>query len=109
MNSEQINAATECARLSATGAIHFGQVVERLAAAGIERYHADYCRMETTYYTPAGGSCVVAIEHGPEPVATAFSAEGVEAAVRAAQRGEIMYPEFTRRALAAGCVGYFVQ
>ena len=26
-----------------------------------------------------------------------------------AQRGEIMYPQFTRQALAAGCVGYFVQ
>jgi len=42
-------------------------------------------------------------------IAAQFSAAGVEAAVRQAQRGEIMYPEFTRQALAAGCVGYFVQ
>ena len=49
----------------------------------------------------------MALEGGP--IAETFSAAQVEAGVRASQRGEIVYPEFTRRALAAGCVGYFVQ
>lgn len=108
MNSEQVNMVTECARLSAAGAIHFGDVVQRLTAAGIERYHADYSRSETTYYTPAGGSCIVRMEHAPAPIADAFSAASIESAVKQSQRGEIMYPEFTRQALAAGCIGYFV-
>jgi uncharacterized protein YbcV (DUF1398 family) len=109
MNSEQMNAVQECAVLSAAGKIHFGEVVGRLIKAGIERYHADYSRGENTYYTADGGSCVVPMEHESLPIARDFSASGVEAAVRQAQRGEIMYPQFTRHALAAGCVGYFVQ
>ena len=109
MNSEQMNVAKECAELSASGKIHFGEVISRLMKAGIERYHADYSRSETTYYSPDGGSCVVPMEHQQAPIAADFSASGVEAAVRQAQRGEIMYPQFTRQALAAGCVGYFVQ
>src|SRR5271155_5417098 len=109
MNSEQMNVAKECAALSAARKIRFGEVIGRLMKAGIERYHADYSRSENTYYTPDGGSCVVTMEHEHMPIAQDFSASGVEAAVRQAQRGEIMYPQFTRQALAAGCVGYFVQ
>jgi uncharacterized protein YbcV (DUF1398 family) len=109
VTNEQTNVAKEVAELSASGKIHFGEVVGRLMKAGIERYHADYSRMENTYYTPDGGSTVVSMGHGRTGIAGQFSAAGVEAAVRQAQSGEIMYPEFTRQALAAGCVGYFVQ
>jgi uncharacterized protein YbcV (DUF1398 family) len=116
MNTEQMSVARECATLSTEGKIHFGEVVARLMAAGVERYHADYSRNETTYYWPDGSTCVVPMKHGvvpiehePTPIAVEFSAAGVEGAVRQAQRGVIMYPEFTRQVLAAGCVGYFVQ
>ena len=109
MNTDQVKIAQECAKLSAAGAINFGEVIGRLKSAGIERYHADYSRMETTYYTPAGGSCVVPMEHETTVIAEALSAAQVEAAVRQSQRGEIKYPQFTHQALAAGCVGYFVQ
>jgi uncharacterized protein YbcV (DUF1398 family) len=109
MNNEQMSVAKECAVLSAMGKIHFGDAVGRLMKAGIERYHADYSRSEITYYTPDGGSFIAPVEHEPMPVAHEFSAADVEAAVRQAQRGEIMYPQFTRQVLAAGCVGYFVQ
>ena len=97
MNSEQMNVVKECGALSAAGKIHFGEVVGRLMKAGVERYHADYSRGENTYYVADGSSCVVAMERGSEAIAETFSAAGVEAAVRAAQRGEIMYPEFTRQ------------
>ncbi len=109
MNTEQMNVAKECAILSAKSQIHFGEVVSRLMKAGIERYHADYSRREITYYTPDGNSCIVPMEHEPMPIAQDFSAAGIQAAVRQAQREEIMYPQFTRQALAAGCVGYFVE
>lgn len=106
---EQIAAATECASLSAAGKIHFGEVVARLARSGIERYHADYSRQETTFYASDAGSCVVPMPHEPTPIAKDFSPSQVESAVRQAQKGEIAYPQFTRLALGAGCVGYFVQ
>lgn len=108
MNSEQISVVEECAAASASGRMHFGDVVARLLAAGVERYHVDYTRRETTYYTAAGGSHILPMTITHEPIASAFSAAQVEAGVRQSQRGEIMYPEFTRQALAAGCVGYFV-
>jgi uncharacterized protein YbcV (DUF1398 family) len=109
MNNGQMSVARECAALSAAGKIHFGEVVARLMRAGIERYHADYSRSEITFYSPDGGSCIVPMEHEPMPIANEFCAAGVAEAVHQAQRGEIMYPQFTRQSLAAGCVGYFVQ
>ena len=109
MNDHQIATVKECAALSAAGKIHFGQVVARLTAADIERYHADYTRHETAYYAHDGRSYVVPMAHDPLPIAREFSPAGVESAVRQSQRGQIMYPEFTRQATAAGCVGYFVQ
>lgn len=110
MKHEQMMVAETCARQSAAGEIGFGEVVGRLLEAGFERYHADYSRLETTYYTVEGESCVVpmALDHDA-PIARAFSAEAVAEGVRQSQRGEIMYPQFTKQALAAGCVGYFVQ
>ena len=55
MSSDFERVARECAELSAGGKIHFGEVLARLSAAGVERFHADYSRMETTYYSAAGG------------------------------------------------------
>ncbi|MGN6367373.1 MAG: DUF1398 domain-containing protein [Phycisphaerae bacterium] len=109
MTTEQIAVIQQCAALSAAGKIHFGDVVQRLTHAGIERYHADYTRRENTYYTPDGDACVLPMDLAPAPIAHDFSPSAIESAVRQAQRGDIMYPEFTRQALLAGCVGYFVQ
>lgn len=117
MNETQQSVIRECTARSAAGTISFGDVVGRLMEAGVERYHADYCRRENTFYMPDGSSLVVAMADGdatsadlaPPPIAAAFSARDVEAAIRCAQRGEIMYPEFVRLTTEAGCVGYFVQ
>jgi uncharacterized protein YbcV (DUF1398 family) len=109
MNADQIAVARQCASLSIAGKISFGEVVGRLMGIGLERYHADYTRNECTYYMPDGESIVAPVQHPPAPIASAFSAKGIEAAVRQAQRGEIFYPEFLKQTHAAGCVGYFVQ
>jgi uncharacterized protein YbcV (DUF1398 family) len=109
MNEQQVAIITECANLSAAGKIHFGEVIARLMNAGVERYHADYTRHESTFYTPEGSSCVVPLDYEPAPITDAFSSDAVAEAVRQAQRGEIMYPQFVRQTAAAGCIGYFVQ
>jgi uncharacterized protein YbcV (DUF1398 family) len=103
------DALVECARLSGAGEIDFPEVVRRLSALGVERYHADYSRQELTYYLPDGDSCVVPSPHAATPVAADFSASGVAAAVGQSQRGEHAYHDFVRKTMAAGCVGYFVQ
>ncbi|HQY87179.1 MAG TPA: DUF1398 family protein [Tepidisphaeraceae bacterium] len=109
MTEAQKQAVNEVAELSHAGKIHFGEVVGRLMEAGIERYHADYSRGETTYYMPDGSSHVVSISLPMDSIAREFSASAVQDAVRRAQRGEVFYPEFVKLTAQAGCVGYFVQ
>ena len=108
MNTEQAFVIYDAVRGSLTGAMTFPQIVGQLSRFGIERYHADYCRQEKTFYLPSGESLVVTIPWGELPIAKQFSAAGVEAAVRQSQRNEHTYLDFLRKTMAAGCVGYFV-
>jgi uncharacterized protein YbcV (DUF1398 family) len=99
----------ECTRASDEERAQFPVIVGQLVAAGVERYHADLVRSEKTYYLPDGSNIVVpchAVELQP---AQAFSAQQVEAAVRASQQEEIGYREFCRRVVRAGCAGYWVS
>lgn len=99
----------ECTRDSDAGTSRFPEIVARLMAAGVERYHADLIRAEKTYYLPNGESEVVpdaALHVAP---AVAFTGADVDAAVRASQAGSIDYREFCRRIATAGCAGYFVS
>src|SRR5271154_4277245 len=99
----------ECTEGSDAGRLTFPQVVMKLIAAGVERYHTDLRRSEKSYYMPDGESVVVpstAVKGSPPKD---FSAAGVEAAVKAIQRGQIGYAEFCEKIFAAGCVGYFVS
>lgn len=95
------------ARQSHVGEIDFGAQVARLVEVGVESYHVDYRRGEITYYLPSGETHAMQL-HVDSPVAEAFDAARVRDAVRGAQRGEVLYPEFVRRTTAAGCVGYDV-
>lgn len=99
----------ECTRASDEERVTFPEVVGKLMGAGVERYHADLVRAEKIYYLPDGESertpCHV-LDIAP---AEAFSATGVDAAVRAIQRGDIQYLEFCARIAKAGCVGYVVS
>ena len=99
----------ECTRASDENRVTFGEVVMNLAKAGVERYHADLVRGGKTYYLPNGESEVVAGKPVEGTPAQEFSAEGVEAAVKAIQAGKIQYTEFCKRAAEAGCVGYIVS
>jgi len=109
MEASARNAMLDCTRLSDQEQESFGQIVGRLRAAGIERYHADLRRAEKIYYMPDGASLAVPADPVEVPFAEAFSAAGVDAAVRAIQAGAIRYKEFCDRIAAAGCVGYFVS
>lgn len=98
-----------CTRASDEERVTFGEVVGQLMAAGVERYHADLLRAEKTYYMPDGQSHRTPNHALAAPPAIAFSAAGVDAAVRAIQQGRIRYREFCARIAAAGCVGYIVS
>lgn len=98
-----------CSRASDDNSASFPEVVQTLAAAGVERYHHDFMRSERTYYLPDGRSETVRndVVHAVAPAG--FSAEGVAAAVRAVQAGGLTYKAFCEQTVAAGCVGYHVS
>jgi uncharacterized protein YbcV (DUF1398 family) len=109
MNAEQTQVIQGCAKGAFNGEMTFPEIVGRLAQIDVERYHADYSRQETTYYLADGDSLVVAMPYSSHATAAEFSTSAVEAAVRQSQRNEHTYPDFIRKTMAAGCVGYFVQ
>ena len=95
-----------CARASKEGRIHFPDVVETLAGVGVESYFADYRAGATTYYLGDGTTYAVSLAPPDVAVGDAFDAAALQRAIRGAQAGEVMYPEFLRLSRAAGCVGY---
>ena len=109
MNAEQQRVIEQCMYGALTGELTFPQIVQQLAAIGVERYHTDYSRQESTCYLADGDSWVVTMPHETHVTGVEFSATAVEAAVRQSQRNEHTYAEFVRKTMAAGCVGYFVQ
>jgi uncharacterized protein YbcV (DUF1398 family) len=108
MNKETIEVTHACAVLSDKGEIRFPEVVRKLTEAGVERYHTDLSRAEHVYYMPSGESHVEQMPKLEWKAAMEFSDAEVDAAVRTIQRGEILYMEFVRRVMAAGCVGWAV-
>jgi len=99
---------TECAEASAAGRIHFGEVVATLVGVGVESYLVDYRAGRTTYYFPDGEVLTLETHHPHETVADSFDAPGVQAAIRGAQQGVVMYPEFVHLTKQAGCASYVV-
>jgi len=99
----------ECTQASHEERITFGEVVDRLIAAGVERYHVDLIRGESTYFMPDGRSHRVTYKAPEARPADAFSADGVLGAVRSIQAGKTKYLTFCSQILEAGCVGYLVS
>lgn len=89
------------------GSIHFGQVIAALSSAGVESYHVDYRAGRATYYLPDGETLELAFEAAASVMA-AFQAEAIRSAIRGAQQGKVMYPEFKHLSEQAGCIGYIV-
>jgi len=99
----------DCTTASHEERITFGEVVGRLIAAGVERYHVDLVRGESTYFMPDGRSHRVTYEALAARPADAFAADGVQAAVRSIQACKTKYLTFCREIMEAGCVGYLVS
>ena len=106
MNDATRQTIERCARSSKDGSAHFPDIVAALAGVDVESYFADYRADVTTYYLPDGSTHAVALVPPDVAIADAFDAAGVQQAIRGAQSGRVMYPEFLRLSRAAGCVGY---
>lgn len=113
-NKETIAVLRECSERSVAGTISFPEVVSKLAAVGIEQYHADLYRREKTYYAPNGDSHVE-LEGGLDPkvfnahaVAAELNSTGVAEALRRIQHKEIDYQQFLCDIESAGVANYSV-
>lgn len=90
------------------GELAFGELLAKLDLLGVERYHADLVRFETTFYV-ANGSMLVPAPLVRTPPAPTLSFVGVEVAARALYRRRIGYDEFRERLATAGCVSYMMS
>ncbi len=108
MNSTLMETIQRAASDSLAGTRNFGEIVGSLIAENVESYRADYRLGSTTYFMPSGESHTVALPTPTFAIGEAFDRDAIVAAIRASQRGEVKYPEFIARSMAAGCVGYVV-
>ena len=86
----------------------FPEVVRQVAEAGVERYYVDLVAGTKTYYRSKGEP----VSHHfcqSQPPDQRFSAQGVGAAVRRIQAGELSYRGFCDEIAASGCVAYLVS
>jgi uncharacterized protein YbcV (DUF1398 family) len=93
---------------SEAGRFTFPQVVGALSDIGVESYFADLARAVDTFYLPTGETHTEKMTLPPTKIPEDFSQSGIVAAIRAVQADEIRYPEFLRRAMAAGIIAYWV-
>lgn len=100
------DAIVEAASASAEGRLPFKDIVALLLQAGVESYHVDLRAGTATYYTVQDGAMALDLALPETPIAQGFDTAAIQAAIRGAQQGVVQYPEFKRRAGAAGCVGY---
>lgn len=109
MDTQVINgqAIREILAETHAGKLIFPEVVGRMLAAEVESYFVDVPRAEDIVYLRDGTSLAVKMHLPMDAVAEEFSESGIVAAIRAAQRDEIRYPEFMRQACAAGVVAYW--
>jgi uncharacterized protein YbcV (DUF1398 family) len=68
----------------------------------------DYRSGRTTYYLPDGNTADFSFKRPQDGIADAFDGDAVRAAIRGAQQGRVMYPEFKKLSQSAGCVAYTV-
>lgn len=90
------------------GRLHFGQVIGELTRAEVEGYHVDFRAGRTTYYLSGGETVDLAFDLPEDGVARDFDGDAVRLAIRGAQQGKVMYPEFKHLSQRAGCIGYTV-
>ncbi|MGA7339223.1 MAG: DUF1398 family protein [Terracidiphilus sp.] len=104
MNTEAMH---EVELATQEGKMTFPQVVGKLVEIGVESYLVDFAAGRKTCYLASGETYAEPMILKLDPVAAEFSADGIVAAIRAAQADAIRYPEFVKRATAAGVVGYW--
>lgn len=94
---------------SETGSATFPEVVGTLIQADCEGYLKDLAARRITYYMADGATHTEPLTLPVPAIPDTFDESALVDALRAAQRDEIRYPEFIRRAVHAGVAVYRVH
>lgn len=97
----------EVATATQQGKMTFPEVVKGLLEVGVESYFVDFAARQKTHYQADGNTHAVPMILEPGPIAAEFNRVELVAAIRGAQADTVRYPEFVKRATAAGVIGYW--
>lgn len=111
MHPDSHSIAAACLKAAEGGTMSFPEIVGTLMAAGFESYAIDFRRATATYYFPDGDSVALPIHAPDAPVAAAFDAAPIRAAINEAQQqvSGYTYRGFCATIAQAGCAGYIVS
>lgn len=111
MDARLTKIAETCLAGAESNAMTFPQILGTLGSEGFEGYNVDFRRGTATYYRGDGDSVDLPLNRPATPVAAAFDAGAVQAAIREAQRlvSGYTYAGFCDKVTAAGCAGYIVS
>jgi uncharacterized protein YbcV (DUF1398 family) len=99
----------DCLHEALAGRLSFSETVGRMLADGVQWYHADLVGRQKIHYSAADEVHAEAIPlPGAPAVADQWNLGQVQAAIRSIQQGQINYPEFLHRIMAAGTTSYTV-
>lgn len=111
MEQKQKDAAHWCLKAAEEGTATFPQIIGTLLENGFEGYAIDYRRGTATYFLGDNQSVAFDLHKIETPVALAFDAPTIQAAIKEAQQQApgYTYKGFCEKAAAAGCAGYIVS
>ena len=110
MNNAPTQLLNRCVTDAFAGSMTFLETVQHMSSIGVRWYSANlHFGMKTHYFEGGQTHQVKWPEWTPISQYLAFNETAVVAAIRAIQRGEIIYPEFLRQIRDAGTVVYTVH
>lgn len=102
------NNVLQLGQATLSGSLPFPEIVGKLIAEGVEYYNVDYVALQMHFYSAGGGVVPVPLcFEGLPPVAEAFDAPALRAAILDSQQNGQAFRDFSRRAALAGVAGYF--
>ncbi len=104
MNKQRMH---ELAMATQQGEMTFPEVVKGLLEVGVESYQVNLATMQKTHFLSDRATHTVPMILDPGPVAAEFDSDAIVAALSDAQADAIRYPEFVKRVVAAGVIGYW--
>ena len=102
------HAIESLAKATLDGSMSFPEIVGKLIAEGVERYHVDYAAKSFTFYGESGSAITAPLAfEGLPSISEEFDANALKAAILDSQQHGQTFRAFCERAVRAGVHGYF--